>query len=129
MRRGTVVVALGAGRAVYLPAYLAVTPGEHERGLLDVPTLAPGEALAFLFAPAGWPSFHTVGLRAPIDVVFSARGRVHAVVRGVPPGRRRVEAVAPSDLVLELLGGTADRLGLGSGGAVRVLDAGFPARY
>lgn len=77
------------------------------RGLLGRPPLEEGEGLLLL----GSPAVHTVGMRYPLDIaVLDRAGRVLALYRALPPGRRtRFHPGAAH--TLELPTGALDRSG------------------
>jgi hypothetical protein len=81
------------------------------RGLLGRPPLEPGEGILLLPCQG----IHTVGMRAPLDVLFLTRdGRVTAVYENLPPASR-TRWHRNAHCALEVPAGTAQRTGTTQG--------------
>lgn len=100
--------------------WVAADPGSRERGLMFVREMPADRGMLFLFARAQYASFWMKNTYLPLDLVFIRRdGSVSNVARGAVPGSLEpIVSSAPVTAVLELLAGTADRIGLRPGDRV-----------
>ena len=99
---------------------LAETPGQMEQGLMFRRSLAPDAGMLFDFKQ---PTMATMWMRntlIPLDMLFvDQHGRiVNIVQRAVPESDQTIAAAAPVRAVIELNGGTADRLDIKPGDRV-----------
>jgi uncharacterized protein len=99
---------------------LAVTPGQMEQGLMFRRSLAPDAGMLFDFKQ---PTVATMWMRntlIPLDMLFvDQRGLiVNIAQRAVPESDQTIAAVKPVRVVIELNGGTAERLGIKPGDRV-----------
>ncbi|PSQ15666.1 DUF192 domain-containing protein [Halobacteriales archaeon QS_8_69_26] len=88
-------------------------------GLMFRPSVPDGYALVFPFDRVGRRAIHTVGVRVPIDVVWTAEGEV---VRAETLPAWRGAGVARADRVVEFPAGAAD--GVVAGDRLRVVEEG-----
>jgi uncharacterized membrane protein (UPF0127 family) len=105
---------------------LAVTPAQQEQGLMFRSTMAPDAGMLFLYET---PRILTMWMKntiLPLDMVFfGADGRImHLVKRAVPGSLSIISSGEPARAVLELNGGTIERLHLKLGD--RIDYPGFP---
>lgn len=108
-------------RGVTLRAELALTVAQRARGLSGRASLAPDEAMLFLFGEPGFPAFGMPDMHFDLDLVWLRDGRVVDLtpfVSHLEPDRlyRPREAV---DAVLEVRAGTATLHGWRRGDRVR----------
>ena len=99
---------------------LAVTREERSRGLMFRRSLAPNHGMLFDFRDSHGVSMWMKNTFIPLDMVFITREGVvdHIVERTIP---QSLEVIAPprtTRFVLEVNGGTADRLGWNIGDQV-----------
>lgn len=98
-----------------IDAEIADTPARQRRGLSGRKGLAPGEGMLFVYGAPAPRGFWMPDMHFDIDIVWIRAGRVvHIesrvphVVSGALPTYRPDE---PADSVLEVVAGTAERLG------------------
>jgi uncharacterized membrane protein (UPF0127 family) len=99
---------------------LAETPEQMEQGLMFRRSLAPDAGMLFDFKQ---PTVATMWMRntlIPLDMLFvDQQGLiVNIVQRAVPESDQTIAAVKPVRVVIELNGGTAERLGIKPGDRV-----------
>ena len=99
---------------------LAETPAQQEQGLMFRQSLAPDAGMLFDFKE---PIVATMWMRntlIPLDMLFvDQHGRiVNIAQRAVPESDATIAAAAPVRAVIELNGGTAERLGIKPGDRV-----------
>jgi uncharacterized membrane protein (UPF0127 family) len=99
---------------------LAQTPAEMERGLMFRTALAPDRGMLFLYADDRPVSFWMKNTYIPLDLFFIDRhgAIVQIAERAVPMSTALISSKAPVRAVLELNGGTAQRLGIAVGDRV-----------
>ena len=113
----TIVSASGPHR---FTVELAETPAQMEQGLMFRRTLAPDSGMLFDFKQ---PTMATMWMRntlIPLDMLFvNQQGWiVNIAQRAVPESDATIAAAAPVRAVIELNGGTAERLGIKPGDRV-----------
>jgi uncharacterized protein len=113
----TIVSASGPHRFI---VELAETPAQMEQGLMFRRTLAPDSGMLFDFKQ---PTMATMWMRntlIPLDMLFvNQQGWiVNIAQRAVPESDATIAAAAPVRAVIELNGGTAERLGIKPGDRV-----------
>lgn len=106
----------GAGKRRF-DIELAETPAQQARGLMFRADLAPDAGMLFVYGAERHISMWMKNTLIPLDMVFlSSAGEVLRIERWTTPlSERPIRSGAPSAAVLELRGGTADRLGLRPG--------------
>jgi uncharacterized protein len=114
----TIVSASGPHR---FTVELAETPGQMEQGLMFRRSLAPDAGMLFDFKQATMATMWMHNTLIPLDMLFvDQQGRiVNIAQRAVPESDQTIAAVAPVRAVIELNGGTAERLGIKPGDRVR----------
>lgn len=118
--REDLVVRAADGTEHALRVELALTPEQHARGLMFRETLAQDEGMLF-----HWPREQTLSMwmkntLIPLDMLFlrSDGTIMHIHRRAIPFSTRAIRAPRRGRGVLELRGGTADRLGIAVGDRV-----------
>lgn len=106
----------GAGKLRF-DIELAETPAQQARGLMFRADLAADAGMLFVYGAERHISMWMKNTLIPLDMVFlSSAGEVLRIERWTTPlSERPIHSGAPSAAVLELRGGTADRLGLRPG--------------
>ena len=96
---------------------VARTPAEMERGLMFRDRLAPDHGMLFLYDEDRQVSFWMKNTLIPLDLIFAdASGRIVQIAeRAVPLSTALISSAGPVRAVLEVNGGTADRLGISVG--------------
>jgi uncharacterized membrane protein (UPF0127 family) len=124
----TVTVDTGE-RKIPFRVELAITPQEHERGLMYRKHLDPDAGMLFISESPRRQVFWMKNTLIPLDMIFiGADWRIAGIVENAEPqtlsGR---EIAAPSQYVLEIGGGLSARHGIRAGQVVD-FQAGKPAR-
>jgi uncharacterized membrane protein (UPF0127 family) len=99
---------------------IAETPAQMEQGLMFRRSLAPDAGMLFDFKQ---PTVATMWMRntlIPLDMLFVDQHGliVNIAQRAVPESDQTIAAAAPVRVVIELNGGTAERLGIQPGDRV-----------
>jgi uncharacterized membrane protein (UPF0127 family) len=95
---------------------VAITEEEHRVGLMYRHKLP--SAMAFPFKRAEHTKFWMYNTPCPLDIVFSRKNKIIYICAGKPYSLNLVGPDEPSDLVVELPSGTADRLGIKQGDSI-----------
>jgi uncharacterized protein len=95
------------------PALVAVTESEQQRGLMFQEW--PPPIMAFPYRRAASRRFWMNNVLSPLDIVFCRSNCVVGIFKGEPLSTKLVGPDEPSDLVIELPAGTAEKLGLAVG--------------
>jgi uncharacterized protein len=113
----TIVSAAGPRRFV---VELAETPGQMEQGLMFRRSLAPDAGMLFDFKRPTVATMWMHNTLIPLDMLFvDQQGLiVNIAQRAVPESDQTIAAVAPVRAVIELNGGTTERLGIKPGDRV-----------
>jgi len=98
----------------------AKTPAQMEQGLMFRQELAPDAGMLFDFKQPTMATMWMHNTLIPLDMLFvDARGRIVNIhERAVPQSDAVIAAAAPVRAVIELNGGTAERLGIKPGDRV-----------
>jgi len=114
--RSELVVASGAAQHRFR-IELAVTPEQRARGLQHRPFLAEDAGMLFVYEGPGPISMWMLNTLIPLDMIFiGADGRiVNIAERTTPKSLESILSAGPAVGVLEVLGGTAGRLGIRAG--------------
>ena len=117
--RSEVSISTASGRHVFW-VWVADDNLARERGLMNVRALAPDAGMLFLFEAPHFASFWMKDTYVSLDLAFiDASGVVVNVARNaVPLSLEPIRSEAPVSRVLELVAGTADRIGLQPGDRV-----------
>jgi uncharacterized protein len=99
---------------------LALTSAQQEQGLMYRRALAPDAGMLFIFPASEQAGFWMKNTLIPLDMLFiAADGRVADIhERAVPLSEANIVSKVPVRAVLELNGGTVERLGLAPGNLV-----------
>lgn len=102
-------------------AELAVTPEEHERGLMYRKSLAPDAAMLFVFQEDDPRFFWMKNTYIPLDMVFINSGlKVTGIYRSAKPlDETTVTSWSPAMYVLEINAGKADKCNIRLGSKVK----------
>lgn len=95
------------------PTLVAVTPEEHQKGLMFQSW--PPPIMVFPYRSASYRKFWMKNTVSPLDIVFCNANRVVGICKGTPLSTELVGPNTASDMVVELPAGTVERLGLGVG--------------
>lgn len=101
--------------------WIADTEQSRERGLMFVKSLPPGHGMLFLFERPHFAAFWMKNTYLSLDIVFiGPDGVVVNVARDTEPlSLRPIESDGPVAAVLELVAGTAAKIGLIAGDRVQ----------
>jgi len=111
---------------VRIKAEIVATSEAKRKGLSGRSGLAEGEGMLFVFSQAGAQGFWMGGMNFPIDIIWMKDGQVIDIASNVPPpGLGQDEKTLPiyyprlpSDRVLEVQAGLANKIGLKLGDRV-----------
>ncbi len=111
---------LAGGKRHSFKIEMAVTPAERSRGLMNRSELAPDAGMLFDYGRPRFVSFWMKDTLIPLDMIFiKDDGRIARIAkRTVPLSLAAVPSGEPVRAVFEVIGGTADRLGIGPGDTV-----------
>ena len=120
MRRETLDIVTSKGTHTF-SIEIADTPEEKAKGLMFRRTLPADAGMLFPYLPAQEATMWMRNTYISLDMVFiRADGVVHRIERGTEPfSERTVTSQGPVTAVLELIAGTAERIGLMAGDKVR----------
>ena len=126
--RERVAIETRSARRHLFDAWRADTFETRAQGLMFVESLRPEQAMIFVYSPPQRVSMWMKNTLIPLDMLFVDEGGcvVHVHERAQPGSLDTIAANEPVVLVVELVGGTAGRLGLGKGDRVVRPDAGWP---
>jgi len=101
--------------------YLAITDAQHDQGLMFVKKLNPDHGMLFIFDQPQVTAFWMKNTLIPLDILFVApNGRVIRVAPNAQPlSLESISSMGTILGVLELAGGTCDRLHIHTGDLVR----------
>jgi uncharacterized membrane protein (UPF0127 family) len=107
---------------------LAVTDDQRATGLMNRKELPEGRGMLFDFARDSEVTMWMKNTLIPLDMIFITRdGRIHRIAENTEPlSERIIPSGGPVRAVLEVIGGTARKLGLAPGD--RVAHPMFSAR-
>lgn len=107
---------------------VAGTPAEQSKGMMFRREMAADRGMIFPFSEPRMASFWMENTYLPLDLIFiRADGTVESIGNGVPLDQTFIESGEEVTSVLELNGGTADRLGIAPGDRVKSLALDRPA--
>jgi uncharacterized membrane protein (UPF0127 family) len=115
----TLEIASKAGVHVFA-VELAATPEETSRGLMFRESLPEGQGMLFDFGRDQELSFWMKNTPLSLDMIFiRSDGRIHRIAQNtVPMSERLVPSAGPVRAVLEVVAGTARKLGIAPGDLV-----------
>jgi uncharacterized membrane protein (UPF0127 family) len=119
------VTILSGDKSHQFRVWIADTPPRRSRGLMFIRELAPDHGMLFLFDFPQFAYFWMQNTYVSLDLLFIAPdGRIVNIAEHTTPlSTRLIESEAPVVAVLEVIAGTAGRLGLRAGD--RVLQPAF----
>ncbi|MBV9861489.1 MAG: DUF192 domain-containing protein [Alphaproteobacteria bacterium] len=114
----TVVTATGPHK---FTVEVATTPAQMEQGLMFRRSLAPDAGMLFDFKTPTLATMWMKNTLIPLDMLFvDQHGHIVNIrERAVPESLETIPAAGPARAVIELAGGTAERLGIKPGDEVR----------
>lgn len=116
-----VSVLIHAGGSTYkFQAEIADTEDERAQGLMFREHLAPNEGMLFLYPVEKPVAFWMKNTPLPLDMIFiDGTGRiVHVAEMAKPFDTTPISSMGATKAVLEILGGSADQLGIKAGDQV-----------
>lgn len=118
--KSTLTIETASGQSHRFEVELALTPRQHAQGLMHRRDLEADAGMLFIYRRDRQVSMWMKNTLIPLDMLFLARdGRIVKVAeRTVPMSLRTISSDGSVAAVLELNGGTADRLGISAGDRV-----------
>lgn len=118
-RKSELTIATDKGRFRF-DVEMAVTPRQHAQGLMFRRTLAPDAGMLFDYGRSEPVSMWMKNTYIPLDMLFiGADGRVVSIAeRTVPQSTTIISSKGRARAVLEVNGGTVERLGIKPGDRV-----------
>lgn len=115
--RAPVTIQKKDGQRVTFDAQWAVSPAQQAYGLMYRQSLAPHEAMLFVFAQPQVASFWMRNTFIPLDMLFISKQReiVQIVANARPQDETPIVSKEPVSFVLEIGGGQAKAQGLSVG--------------
>jgi uncharacterized membrane protein (UPF0127 family) len=119
LERSSIRVITASGRHDF-KVWIADNEKSRERGLMFIKSLPPDQGMLFLFEEPRYAAFWMKNTYLSLDLVFiGPDGVVVNIARGAKPqSLEPIESEAPVKGVLELLAGTAVKIGLTPGSHV-----------
>ena len=116
-----VVISTKGGKEIPVRVEVADTPGKRQLGLQYRRDLDDDQGMLFLFPRATVQAFWMKNTPIPLDMIFigSDRRIVGIIRQTVPFSTEALSVSAPSQIVLEIKGGLAERDGIEVGNQVR----------
>lgn len=106
---------------------VADTAKTRETGLSGRNSLAENKGMLFLFDEPGIPTFWMKGMKFPIDIIFLNSDKIVTIYKNVPAPKTTTEMPSayyqptyPSDKVIELKAGAADKYNLRQGDTLKL---------
>jgi uncharacterized protein len=125
MKVETVTIVTAAGKTEF-QTEIAASEEERSTGLMFRRHLAAGKAMLFDFGAPRRVAMWMKNTYIPLDMIFiAADGKVEGVIAAKPFSTVVLSVDAPVRAVLEVIGGTAERIGLAKGDRVvhRIFEA------
>ena len=118
--KGTVSIETAAGPSHTFDIYLALTSEQRARGLMGVTELPANQGMLFDFGSPRPVSMWMKDTPLPLDMLFiRPDGSIFGIAANTTPeSQTLIPSLAIVRAVLELNGGTAERLGIASGDRV-----------
>ena len=112
------IVEIASGEARHrFEVWVAETPARHAQGLMWVRSLDPERGMLFVYDEPAFRSYWMGNTYVSLDLMFiAADGRILNIVeRATPLSTDPLLSRGPVTMVLEVVGGTAERLGIRPG--------------
>ena len=118
--RSTLEIVTQDNRTYAFEVDLAVTPAQRAHGLMFRQDMAEDEGMLFLFGREAPRSFWMKNTYLALDIIFlDQHGTIARIAPDTTPfDETAIPSIVPAAAVLEVLAGTAQRLGLGPGDRV-----------
>jgi hypothetical protein len=115
--QGTLVIETADGMRHQFDVEIVTTPQEMAIGLMFRQQMAPDAGMLFVYPSARETSFWMKNTYLPLDMLFAGDDGIihHIAERTVPLSTTPVPSHGATRAVLELNGGTSDRLGIAAG--------------
>lgn len=115
-----ILIRKASGEEIAFMAELALTPKDQATGMMYRTSMPDNTAMLFIFDDEDRRSFWMKNTYIPLDILFlHGDGRIHHIhTNARPQDETLITSEADSKAVLEIPGGTADRLGLKPGDTV-----------
>ena len=109
---------------VTLTLEVAESRSAREKGLMDRRALGTDEGMLFIYPHERMLSFWMKNTFLPLDIMFfSSSGEwINTVEKAEPLTLSSRRSSAPARFVVEMIGGSAERLGIGEGSALFIED-------
>ena len=120
VEQGTLAIRTADGKDHVFTIELAQTDAEREYGLMNRPSMPADHGMLFDFGADQRVAMWMKDTLIPLDMFFIDRaGKIVAIAqRAVPLSEEIIDSRLPVRAVLELNGGTAERLGIANGDTV-----------
>lgn len=115
--RSTTTVRIGTA---IITAHLAVTPGQQEAGLSNLPQIGASEGMLFIFSNDAAREFWMKDMRFNIDIIWlDSNSRVVSAVESAAPSSYPKTFTSPNNVryVLEVPAGTTKKYAISPGAA------------
>lgn len=118
--RAELVIATAAGEALRFDIEVARTPAQRSQGLMFRTAMAPDAGMLFIYDPPKQMAMWMRNTILSLDMLFiAADGRIARIVANTTPmSEATIESPGPVSAVLELVAGSAKRLGIRPGDRV-----------
>ncbi len=113
--RNTLVISASKHACYRFDVWIAVTSGQHSRGLMHVRYLPADAGMLFVYRNPGRRAMWMKNTYIPLDMLFIRRdGTVSSLAANTEPlSLRSISSIEPVTFVLELNAGTAARFHIG----------------
>lgn len=117
MLHDQVTVRTAAGEEFYFNVEMALTRGEHARGLMNRTMLDDSAGMLFVFDGEAQRAFWMKDTLIPLDMLFISKdGTIHHIhPMAKPQDEANISSKGVSKAVLEINGGLSDKLGIKEG--------------
>ncbi len=105
---------------------IADTDQKRQLGLSKRKSLKDNEGMIFIFDTPGFYTFWMKDMKFPLDIIFLNDGKIVTIYKNVPYPQNEDERLVtysptqPSNRVIELKAGTAEKLGLTEGETLQI---------
>ncbi len=99
---------------------VAKTEAQKQKGLSGTKSLSEKDGMLFVFDKPDFYSFWMKEMNYPIDVIYIHGDKVVTVIRNANPGLKVFQPDSPSEKVLEIKGGLAEKYNIDKGSSVKI---------